>query len=111
MTIHQTLWYQIPTATAEAARAAFPKGNRYRTIYDHLGPIFTNPDFADRYVQHGRPAEAPARLAMVLVLAHMEGRSDQAAADAVRARLDWKYLLALPLEDAGFDAAILGDFR
>lgn len=69
MTIHQTLWYQIPTATADAARAAFPKGNRSLTISDHLGPIATNPDVADVYVHHGRAAESPARLAMVLMLA------------------------------------------
>ncbi len=111
MTIHQTLWYQIPPTTADAARAAFPKGNRYLTIYDHLGPIFTNPDFADLYVHHGRAAESPARLAMVLVLAQIEDLSDVEAAESVRARLDWKYLLALPLDDAGFDASILGDFR
>ncbi len=47
MTCHQTLWYSIPDATARAAQRAFPKGNRYLTLYDTLGPIFTNPDFAD----------------------------------------------------------------
>lgn len=40
-----------------------------------------------------------------------EGLSDRQAADAVRARLDWKYALALPLEDPGFDASVLCEFR
>src|SRR5205823_5631299 len=33
------------------------------------------------------------------------------AAEMVRARLDWKYALSLPLDDEGFDASILVDFR
>lgn len=33
------------------------------------------------------------------------------AAGAVRARLDWKYALALELTDPGFDASALCDFR
>jgi transposase len=37
--------------------------------------------------------------------------SDRQAAEAVRARLDWKYLLGLPVEDAGFDASVLCEFR
>jgi transposase len=39
-----------------------------------------------------------------------ERRSDQQAADAVRSRIDWKYLLALPLSDAGFDPSVLSEF-
>ncbi len=41
----------------------------------------------------------------------MERLSDEQAANAVRSRIDWKYLLALPLEDAGFDASVLSEFR
>jgi transposase len=111
MTQNHTLWYVIPDATARAAERAFPKGNRYMTLYQTLGPIFTNPDFADLYAHRGRPAEAPARLALVLVFQHIEQLGDAEAAEAVRARLDWKYALALELDDPGFDATILGDFR
>jgi transposase len=101
----------IPDATARAAQRAFPKGNRYVTMYETLGPLFTNPDFADLYAHRGRPAEAPARLALVLVFQQIEQLSDAEAAEAVRARLDWKYALALDIDDPGFDATILGDFR
>ncbi|PDV99892.1 IS1182 family transposase [Candidatus Chloroploca asiatica] len=111
MTCHQTLWYLVPAATATAAERAFPKGNLYLTIAQTLGPIFTNPDFADLSVHRGRPAEAPARLALVLVFQHLERLSDADAAEAVRARLDWKYALALDLDDPGFDASILSDVR
>ena len=41
----------------------------------------------------------------------MENLSDRRAAEAVRARIDWKYLLGLPLDDRGFDASVLREFR
>ncbi|NTV64792.1 MAG: IS1182 family transposase [Oscillochloris sp.] len=111
MTLDPTIWYMIPDATARAAQHAFPRGNRYLTMYETLGPIFTNPDFADLYAHRGHPAEAPARLALVLVFQQIEQLGDAEAAEAVRARLDWKYALALDIDDPGFDATILGDVR
>jgi transposase len=41
----------------------------------------------------------------------MEGFSDRQAADAVRARIDWKYALGLELTDSGFDHTVLSEFR
>lgn len=40
-----------------------------------------------------------------------ENLSDRQAADAVRARIDWKYALSLPIDDKGFDHSILCEFR
>lgn len=40
-----------------------------------------------------------------------EGLSDRQAAEAVRARIDWKYLLALHLIDPAFDHSLLCEFR
>jgi transposase len=45
------------------------------------------------------------------VLQFVENLSDQQAADAVRGRIDWKYLLGLDLTDPGFDASVLSEFR
>src|SRR3954469_5458600 len=36
---------------------------------------------------------------------------DRRAAEAVRARIDWKYLLGLELTDPGFDHSVLCEFR
>jgi transposase len=47
----------------------------------------------------------------VTVLQFIEGLSDRGAADAVRGRIDWKYLLCLELEDPGFDHSVLCEFR
>jgi transposase len=47
----------------------------------------------------------------VTVLQFIEGLSDRGAADAVRWRIDWKYLLCLELDDPGFDHSVLCEFR
>jgi transposase len=78
---------------------------------DALGPLFTDEQFAALFAARGRPAWSPARLALVLVLQFVEGLTDRQAADAVRARLDWKYALGLDLCDPGFDASVLTEFR
>jgi len=49
-------------------------------------------------------------LALVLVLQFAEGLMDRQAADAVRGRIDGKYLLGLALDDPGFDGSILCEF-
>ncbi len=41
----------------------------------------------------------------------LENLSDRQTAEAVRARIDWKYALGLELTDAGFHHSVLGEFR
>ena len=101
----------VPELTALVARAAFPKGNPYLRLRDELGTLFGDDDFADLYPDRGQPALPPWRLALVTVLQFREDLSDRRAADAVRARIDWKYLLGLELTDPGFDASVLCEFR
>jgi transposase len=93
------------------ARAAFPKGNRYLRLADELGPLFTDAQFTALFPTRGQPALAPWRLALVTLLQYVENLSDRQAAEAVRARLDWKYLLRLDLTDAGFHYSVLSEFR
>jgi transposase len=50
-------------------------------------------------------------LALVTILQFRENLSDRQAAEAVRGRIDWKYLLSLELTDAGFDFSVLSEFR
>ena len=80
-------------------------------MHDTLGPLYEDAQFAALFSSTGQPAEAPARLALVLVLQFAEGLSDRQAADAVRGRIDWKYALALELTDPGCDASVLSEFR
>jgi transposase len=50
-------------------------------------------------------------LALVTVLQFLEHLSDREAAEAVRARIDWKYALGLELTDPGFHFSVLTEFR
>jgi transposase len=102
----------VPEETARVARAAFPGGhNPYLALRDELGTVFADEDFAALYPRRGQPAEAPWRLALVTVFQFVENLSDRQAADAVRARIDWKYALGLELTDPGFDSSVLCEFR
>ena len=80
-------------------------------IYDTLGAIFRDHDFAALFSATGQPAESPVRVALATILQFAEGLSDRQAADAVRSRIDWKYLLCLELTDPGFDHTVLSEFR
>lgn len=102
---------EIPVETVRVARAAFPKGSLAIRVRDELGVLFADEQFADLFPVRGKPAWSPGRLAMVLVLQFVEGSTDRQAAEAVRARIDWKFALGLELADPGFDFSVLSEFR
>jgi transposase len=85
----------VPEETQRVARAAFPKGNVYVRLRDEIGTIFDDPLFAPWFPTRGQPAESPWCLALITVMQFVEGLSDRQAAEAVRARIDWKYALSL----------------
>jgi transposase len=101
----------IPEQTAQVARAAFPKGNPYLALRDHLGTIFQDDDFAALFSAWGYPGLPPWRLALVTMMQFRENLADRQAAEAVRARIDWKYLLGLELMAPGFNFSVLSEFR
>src|SRR6059058_3649027 len=101
----------IPEQTVRVARAAFPKGHPYMTFRDAFGTIFQDEDFATLFPAWGHPGLPPWRLALVTIMQFRENLADRQAAEAVRARIDWKYLLSLELTDPGFDFSVLSAFR
>jgi transposase len=101
----------IPEETARVARALFPKGNRYMQLRDELGTVYTDEQFAALYPEGGQVAEQPWRIALLLVIQYMENYTDRQAAEAMRTRIDLKYVLSLELTDPGFDFSALAEFR
>jgi transposase len=111
MSLHPEPIGTIPTETARVARAAFPKLSVIMRLRDEFDVLYEDADFAALYPTRGQPGLAPWRLALVTVFQFLEHLSDRQAADAVRARIDWKYALGLELTDPGFHFSVLAEFR
>jgi len=101
----------VPEETVRVAHAAFPKGNLSLTLRDEIGILYNDSNFTALYPTHGQPTVSPWRLALICVLQFLENLQDRQAAEAVRSRIDWKYVLGLELTDPGFDFSVLSEFR
>ncbi|WP_232247230.1 transposase [Kitasatospora azatica] len=102
---------KFPSLTAQIARASNPGGTTAMWVRDRLDGLWRDEDFAGWYPRDGRPGISPAQLATVSVLQFLLGLSDRQAAEAVRCRIDFKYALAMELDDPGFHHSVLADFR
>jgi transposase len=111
MSLTASIIEPVPDQTARIARAAFPKGNLYLSMRDEFGTLFEDADFVELFSRRGYPAVTPWRLALITIMQFLENLSDRQTAEAVRSRIDWKYLLGLELTDCGFDHSVLSGFR
>src|ERR687893_2171102 len=111
MSLHPGSIGAIPAKIVRVARAAFPKGTLVTRLRDEFSALYEDEDFRNLYPTRGQPALTPWRLALVTVFQFLEHLSDRQAADAVRARIDWKYALGLELTDSGFHFSVLTEFR
>ena len=104
-----------PDPQIAAAIAAKYGGKRPRPlavlIRDRLGEWLHDEDFAAAFGIRGRPGWSPSGLALVTILQRAEKLTDRQAAEAVRTRIDWQYLLGLAFDDPGFDHTVLAEFR
>ncbi len=114
MCVQPVAWPE-PDPQIAAAIAAKYRGRRPRPlavlIRDRLGQWLGDVDFAAAFGTRGRPGWSPSRLALVTVLQRAEKLTDRQAAESVRTRIDWQYLLGLPVDDPGFDHTVLAEFR
>ena len=105
-TYHRTGLYPLPLPSGLGSEAA--------GVVEAVGPGVGHVAPGDRVAYAGG---APGSYAQVRVMPAdrlvklPEGISDRQAAEAVRARIDWKYALHLPLEHEGFDFSVLSEFR
>jgi transposase len=111
MSLHPDPIGEIPAETARVAHAAFPKGTVAMRLREEFDALYQDEDFQALYPNRGQPALAPWRLALVTIFQFLEHLSDRQAADAVRARIDWKFALGLELTDPGFHFSVLTEFR
>ena len=114
MCVQPAPWPEPDPQIAAAIAAKYP-GKRARPlavqVRDRLGQWLEDEQFAAVFGIRGRPGWSPSRLALVTVLQRVEDLTDRHAAEAVRTRIDWQYLLGLPLDDPGFDHTVLAEFR
>src|SRR6202158_4971047 len=114
MSMQPAAWPE-PDPVIAAAVAAKYSGRRPRPlavqVRDRLGQWLADEEFADAFGARGRPGWAPSRLALVTILQRAENLTDRLAAEMARTRIDWQYLLGLPLDDPGFDHSVLPEFR
>jgi transposase len=111
MSMQPRPWPDVPELTARMARASSPRGNLAMRIREELGEVYADARFAAAFGVRGRPGISPGQLMMASVLQFSENLTDRQAAEAVRDRITWKYALGLELEDPGFDASVLSEFR
>lgn len=106
-------WPEPDPVVASAVRRIFRRKDLPLAVAvrDEFGELFSDSLFAEAFEVRGRPAWSPGRLALVTVLQKSENLTDRAAVHAVSTRLDWKYALGLGLDEDGFDASVLSEFR
>jgi transposase len=113
MSVQPRSWPEPAPEIVAAVRAAYRRREPPLpvAVRDRLGEVFPDAEFAPGFGVRGRPGWSPGRLALVTVLQMAENLTDRQAADAVRDKISWKYALGLDLDDEGFDASVLSEFR
>jgi transposase len=113
MSVQPRSWPEPAPEVAAAVRAAYRRRGAPLpvTVRDRLGELFPDAEFGTAFGTRGRPGWSPGRLALVTVLQMVENLTDRQAADAGRDKISWKYALGLDLDDEGFDASVLSEFR
>jgi transposase len=113
MSVQPRSWPEPAPEVAAAVGAAYRRRGAPLPVVvrDRLGELFPDAEFGTAFGTRGRPGWSPGRLALVTVLQMVENLTDRQAADAVRDKISWKYALGLDLDDEGFDASVLSEFR
>src|SRR3954451_19195138 len=113
MSVQPSPWPEPAPEVAAAVRATYRRRQPPVpvTIRDRLGELFPDGQFVAAFGARGRPGWSPGRLALVTVLQMAENLTDRQAAEAVRDKISWKDALGLELDDQGFDASVLAEFR
>lgn len=103
---------QVGLFDAAQVMGPLPEGSFFALLAEHGERIVRDEDFAGCYSPGvGRPSIRPSKLAMVMLLQHRTGLSDEAAMEAVAWDLRWKIALDLPIDHGGWHPTSLTRFR
>ena len=94
----------IPAETARIAKAIFGRSNFYIQAGEHLETTLKD-------IESESLLEEGAILPQITFFQFLEGLTDAQASDAVRARIDWKFALHLPVYSPEFRNGALCEFR
>lgn len=100
----------IPEETAQLAQRMVGH-SPYVRMGTLLGAVFEDADFTAVYPPVGTTGMAPWRLALLVVIQYLEQCSDLGVMQALPGRIDWKYVLRMPVDAAAPDPSVLTDFR
>lgn len=102
----------IPAETRRVAESACVGSTAwYLRISRELRKLYSEVDFDELYPDAGQWGIHPYRVFALLILQAIEGFSDRAAADQIRTNIGWKYILAMDLDDDGWDASLFAKHR
>ena len=103
---------QVGFFDAAQVMGPLPEGSFFALLAEHGERIVRDEDFAGcSSLGMGRASIAPSKLAMVMLLQHRTGLSDEAAMEAVAWDLRWKIALDLPVDHGGWHPTSLTRFR
>ena len=103
---------QVGMFDAAVLARPLPEGSFFALLAERGDRIVRDEDFADCCSSRmGRPSIPPSLLAMVMLLQHRTGLSDEQAMEAVRWDLRWKIALGLPVDHDGWHPTSLTYFR
>lgn len=111
MVIEPDIFPPLPKDIAYVADAVLGKGHLYLAIGDRLPDLLAKVDLAPLAPFENASTWTLAFCALVTILQFAENLPDRRAAAASRLRVDWKYVLRLPLAYPGFDPRWLYEFR
>lgn len=111
MSVPETFPKEIPEQTRQIVESWLDKKSVFSFLGQHVDEIISDEDFADLYAQTGRPGVNAMILTLVTVFQFLEDFPDRIAADRVRSRMDWKYVLRQDLTWSGFNYSDLCYFR
>ncbi len=103
----------LPPADPQPWSGLVPADSFYARLAEWRDVLVDDEDYVPLYKDSpkGRPSIPPSMVVLAMLLQYHDDCSDAEAEQRMRFDLRWKHALGLRLEDEGFDATVLCQFR